>query len=184
MTHTPLLWSPLRSPPMQLPFLKRNGNIWSIQCAKNTKEWTKKCGFLDTLSFYNNEPSKNKHFLILLSSLSRNSQELKLKRIFEIPWVLLEKSLSLYFDWTKSWIWWTLEKVMNIFSKWHIHNASKEVFWQKKFCISCTGSKVPLWQNGEIAKMALLNGCMKFTIFFAKRLLLRHYENAIYKKYS
>ena len=32
-----------------------------------------------TLSFYNNEPSKNKHFLILLSSLARNSQEPKLK---------------------------------------------------------------------------------------------------------
>ena len=38
-----------------------------------------------TLSFYNNEPSKNKHFLILLYSLARNSQEPKLKRIFEIP---------------------------------------------------------------------------------------------------
>ena len=40
---------------------------------------------LRTLSFYNNEPSKNKHFLILLSSLARNSWEHKLKRIFEIP---------------------------------------------------------------------------------------------------
>jgi hypothetical protein len=37
-----------------------------------------------TLYFFNNEPSKNKHFLILLSSLARNSQEPKLKRIFEI----------------------------------------------------------------------------------------------------
>ena len=85
-----------------------------------------------TLSFYNNESSKNKHFLILLSSLARNSQEHKLKRIFEIPWVLFEKSLILYFDWPKSWIWLTLEKVMNTFCKWHLLNASKEVFWQKK----------------------------------------------------
>ena len=46
---------------------------------------------LSTLYFYNNEPSKNKHFLILLSSLARNSQELRLKRIFEILWVLFEK---------------------------------------------------------------------------------------------
>ena len=38
-----------------------------------------------TLYFCNNEASKNKHFLILLSSLARNSQEPKLKRIFEIP---------------------------------------------------------------------------------------------------
>ena len=84
------------------------------------------------LYFYKNEPSKNKHFLILLSSLARNSQEPKLKRIFEIPWVLFEKSLGLYFDWPELWIWRTLEKVMNIFCKWHFHNATKEVFWQKK----------------------------------------------------
>ena len=31
------------------------------------------------LYFYNNEPPKNKHFLIFLSSLARNSQEPKLK---------------------------------------------------------------------------------------------------------
>ena len=107
-----------------------------------------------TLSFYNNEPSKNKHFLILLSSLARNSQEPKLKRIFEIPWVLFEKSLSLYFDWPKSWIWRTLEKVMNIFCKWHFHNASKEVLWQKRKLIFMHGFKkailaiFPFCQNG------------------------------------
>ena len=39
---------------------------------------------LITLYFYNNELSKNKHFLILLSIIARNSQELRLKRIFEI----------------------------------------------------------------------------------------------------
>ena len=105
---------------------------------------------LNTLSFYNNEPSKNKHFLILLSSLASNSQEPKLKRIFEILWVLSEKSLSLYFDWPKSWIWRTLEKVMNIFSKWHFHNASKEVFWAKKN--SSMASKVPFWQFFHSAK--------------------------------
>ena len=64
-----------------------------------------------TLSFYNNEPSKNKHFLILLLSLARNSREHKLKRIFEIRWVLFEKSLSLTDlnpgfggPWNKLWI--------------------------------------------------------------------------------
>ena len=103
-----------------------------------------------TLSFYNNEPSKNKHFLILLSSLARNSQEPKLKRIFEILWVLFEKSLSLYFDWPKSWIWQTLEKVMNNFSKWHFHNASKEVFWPKKILNFMHGIKSAIlaeWKN-------------------------------------
>ena len=47
--------------------------------------------WLHTLYFYNNEPPKNKHFLILLSSLARNSQKLRLKRYFEILWVLFKK---------------------------------------------------------------------------------------------
>ena len=59
--------------------------------------------FANKLSFYNNEPSKNKHFLILLSSLARNSQEPKLKRIFEIPWVLFEKSLSSKVPFCQNW---------------------------------------------------------------------------------
>ena len=49
---------------------------------------------------------------------------------------------------------------------------------------TATRLKVPFWQNVKIAKMALLNPCMKFKFFLAKRLLLRHYESAIYKKYS
>ena len=36
-----------------------------------------------TLYFYNNEPSKNKHFLILFSSLARNSKEPILKISFQ-----------------------------------------------------------------------------------------------------
>ena len=40
---------------------------------------------------------------------------------------------------------------------------------QKNFWISCTGLKVPFWQNWKIAKMALLNLCMKFEIFFGQK---------------
>ena len=47
--------------------------------------------------------------------------------------------------------------------------SQKKSFCQKKFWISCTGSKVPFWQNGKIAKMALLNLCMKFEIFFGQK---------------
>ena len=120
-----------------ISFLKkylRVGLVLTIFRAKHVlgPEMSQGHSFL-ALSFYNNEPSKNKHFLILPSSLARNSQEPKLKRIFEILWVLFEKSLSLYFDWPKSRIWRTLEKVTNIFCKWHFHNASKEVFLPKKF---------------------------------------------------
>ena len=60
----------------------------------------------------------------------------------------------------------------------------KNDFGQKNFWISCTGSKVPFWQNWKIAKMALLNLCMKFKIFLAKSILLKHYENGNKKKYS
>ena len=45
----------------------------------------------------------------------------------------------------------------------------KKYFGQKKFWISCTGSKVPFWQNGKIAKMALLNPCMKFKNCFDQK---------------
>ena len=50
-----------------------------------TKTGKLKYRTLVTLSFYHYEQSKNKHLLILLSSLASNSQEPKLKRIFEIP---------------------------------------------------------------------------------------------------
>ena len=115
-----------------------------------------------TLYFYNNEPSKNKHFLILLSNLARNSQEPKLKRIFEILWVLFEKISVFYSDWPKSWIWRTLGHVRIILCKFHLHNASKEVSRPNFFWIPCRGSKVPFWQFFNSGKMALLNPCMEF----------------------
>ena len=45
----------------------------------------------------------------------------------------------------------------------------KNAFGQKKFWISCTGSKVPFWQFFNFSKMALLNRCMKFEIFFDQK---------------
>ena len=96
---------------------------------KNLEEF---CSHL-TLHFYNNEPSKNKHFLILPSSVARYSKEPILKRIFEILWVLFEKMLVFYSGWPKFWIWQTLEHVRDIFCKCHLHNAPKEVSWPKKF---------------------------------------------------
>ena len=60
----------------------------------------------------------------------------------------------------------------------------KKTFGQETFWISYMGSKVPFWQKWKIAKMALLNPCMKFKIFLAKSILLKHYENANKKKYS
>ena len=56
------------------------------------------------------------------------------------------------------------------FSFCHFHNASKECFWPKKFQISCTGPKAPFWKNLKIAKMALLNRCMKFEFSFGQKL--------------
>ena len=70
-----------------------------------------------TLYFYNNEPSKNKCFPILVFSLARYLQEPRLKRIFEILWVLFEKILVFYSDWPRSLIWWTMGHARNIFFK-------------------------------------------------------------------
>ena len=87
----------------------------------------------------------------MLSSLARNSQEPKLKRSFEILWVFFEKMSVFYSDWPKSWIWRTLEKVLNILCKWHFHNASKEVFWPQKFLNFIHGFILAEWkycQNG------------------------------------
>ena len=83
------------------------------------------------LHFYNNEPSKNKHYPIFLSSLARYSQEPRLKRIFEILWVLFEIISVFFSDWPKCWILRTLGNIRDIFCKCHLHNASKEVFWAK-----------------------------------------------------
>ena len=100
-----------------------------------------------TLYFYHNEPSKNKHFLIWFSSLARNSQEPKLKRIFEILWVLFEKISVFYSEVTKSWIWWTLGHVRNIFCQCHLHNTSKKVFRSKIFLNSIYGFKSAIYKN-------------------------------------
>jgi hypothetical protein len=51
---------------------------------------------------------------------------------------------------------------MNIFVYGISIMLQKNTFGQKKFHISCTGSKVPFWKKLKIAKKALLNRCMKY----------------------
>ena len=86
-----------------------------------------------TLYFYNNEPSKNKHFLILLSSNARYSQEPRLKFFLKFS--------VFYSDCPKSWIWRTLGHVQNIFCKYYLHNAWKKVFQPIFFLNSMHGFK-------------------------------------------
>ena len=88
-----------------------------------------------------------------------------MKRIFEIPWVLFEKSANLYFDWPKYWIWRTLEQVTNNFSKWHFHNASKEVFWLKKILNFMHGFKSAVlagWKNCQNGTFEPVHEIQKF----------------------
>ena len=66
---------------------------------------------------------------------------LKQKQKFNSREGFFRKSPFLYFFLHKSWIWRTLEQVMDIFCTWHFHNVSKVVFWPKRYWISCTGSK-------------------------------------------
>ena len=100
--------------------------------------------------------------LILLSSLARYSQEPRLKRIFEILWVLFEKISVFYSDWPKSRIWRTLGMLTTFLVDVIFTTLQKKSFGLKKSWIPCMGSKVPFCQNWKIAKMALLNPCMKF----------------------
>ena len=50
---------------------------------------------------------------------------------------------------------------------------------KKKFTLNSQPQpyQIFFWQKRKIAKMALLNPCMKFKIFLAKSILLKHYEN-------
>jgi hypothetical protein len=62
--------------------------------------------------------------------------------------------------WKKLWI---------LFVHGTLIMPQKRSFAQNNFLISCRGSKVPFWQNGKIAKMALLNPCMKFKKKFGQK---------------
>ena len=92
-----------------------------------------------------------------------------MKRIFEIPWVLFEKSANLYFDWPKYWIWRTLEQITNNFSKWHFHNASKEVFWPKKNLNFMHGFKSAILAIFTFCQNGTFDMCMKFKKFFGHK---------------
>ena len=100
----------------------------------------------------------------MLSSLARNSQEPKLKRIFEILWVLFEKISVVYSDWPKSWIWRTLGHVTNIFWKCHLCNTSKEVFQPNFFLNSMYGFKsaiLPELKNCQNGTFEHVHGIQK-----------------------
>ena len=85
-------------------------------------------------------------------------------------------SLSLYFDRSKSWIWQTLEKVMNIFCKRHFHNDSKEVFLPKKFEFHARGQKCHFDSFKKLPKWQFWTQAWNSKKSLAKRLLLRHYK--------
>ena len=124
------------------------------------------------------------HFLTLLSSLARYSQEPWLKRIFEILWVLFEKISVFYSDWPKSWIWQTLGHVRDIFCKCHFQNASKEVFRPKKNLNSIARiQKCHFARIEKLPKWHFWTRTWNSKFILAKRLLLKHYEDDIYQKY-
>ena len=70
--------------------------------------------------------------------------------------------------WDKLWIFFLIAIFIML---------QKNVFGQKKIQNSCTGSKVPVWQNWKIAKMALLNLGMKFK----KKFDQKHSFKALWK---
>ena len=119
-----------------------------------------------TLSLYDNEPSKNKHFLILLSSLGIHGN-INWKEFLKSRESFLRKvsvctltDLNPGFDgpWKKLWIF---------FVNGTFIMPQKKSFGQKNFWISCTGSKVPFWQFFNSVWILCLihktqNSCTKF----------------------
>ena len=87
---------------------------------------------LFTLHVQDFRQQKNYPLPILHSRPSRDSQEPKTTIKFQFSRWLFQKIAFLYFFLHKSWTWQNLGHVMNIFSYWHFHNASKENFWSKK----------------------------------------------------
>ena len=127
-----------------------------------------------TLFFYKSEYQKQGQLLILFSRLARYSWEPKLKRIFEILWVLFEKISVFYNDWPKSLIWRTLRHVTDIVFNCDIHNTSKRSLSSKK-CHFARIEKLPKCQFWTLA--------WNSKNFSAKRILLKHYEDDNCKKY-
>ena len=80
--------------------------------------------------------------------------------------------------WPKSWIWQTLEKVMNIFCKWHFHNASKRSLLAKKFFeFHARVQKCHFGRMEKLSKWHFWTHPWNSKKFLAKSILLKHYEN-------
>ena len=74
----------------------------------------------------------------------------------------------MYFDWPKSWIWRTLEQVVDIFCIWHFQNASKEGF--SKFQSIIITASLYLINNKKSFWANIINYCFlnKITGFFMR----------------
>ena len=130
-----------------------------------------------TLHFDNNEPSKNKHFLILLSSLARYSQEPRLKRIFEIlNWKIAKMALlnpcmefKIYFGQTTSFqaLWrWHLQKISLTYPKFLDLGQSEyktEIFSKRTHKISKIIFKLGSCEYLELARLeSKIRKCLFF----------------------
>ena len=105
----------------------------------------------NTLLFYQIESQKNKPFLVLPSSIARNSQQPKAKLFFEIhrgiPEIIQFILSEQHLDRAGRSLRHFLDKVR----KWHFHSTSNEVIWPKKISNSMHGSKsaiLAIFQTG------------------------------------
>ena len=128
-----------------------------------------------TLYFYNNELSKNKHFLILLSSLAWNLQDCE---------SFLRKSQFSKLRYLNPGFGGSWDMLGIFFVNVIFITLQNKSFGQKFFWIPYMGSKVPFCQSWKIAKMALLILCMEFKNIFGQKTFLKCFEDGIYKKYS
>ena len=90
---------------------------------------------------------KNQPLLIYPSRCLRDSQEPKTKMIFQFLQGIYPPFLNFFLH--KSLIWETLGQVREFSFIAIFIMLQKNGFGQKKFQISCTGSKVPFWQKSH-----------------------------------
>ena len=74
----------------------------------------------------------------------------------------------MHFQALKKYFW---DIFLDIFYKWHFHNASKQFFWKRKIKF-----QVPFCQNVTFEPLSTWNFKK-----MAKRILLKHYESVIKK---
>ena len=112
---------------------------------------------------------KTSHFWFILPGVRGTHTIIKQKQLFNSREFFFRKSTFCTFSWINPGFGGPWDMLWISFGYGTFIMLQKKSFGQNNFWISYTGSKVPLWQFFNFAKMALLNPCMKFKNFFGQK---------------